>query len=215
MKLFRKHTNTLKTKEEKGKNAYCYVTEFKDGYALAIRKPAASHERDVVIIDENYNTIGKTEYAHTTVISMIEHEVIFCAYSDNEVPRKKGLLDKNLNVLLPLEYDEIVLLPEGRKLCAIKDDTSNIFDIRKGMLIATNIGGKIVWLEKYNGENYYKFEMNGKYGYYKENNEFFKVAVEAEYDTLYSIDEEGRIPFEQNGKIGVFYLEIGMKSFRD
>lgn len=106
-------------------------------------------------------------------------------------------------------------MPEGRKLCAIKDDTSNIFDIRKGMLIATNIGGKIVWLEKYNGENYYKFEMNGKYGYYKENNEFFKVAVEAEYDTLYSIDEEGRIPFEQNGKIGVFYLETGMKSFRD
>ena len=215
MKFFRKFSNKLSKndKEEKREKGYYYVTEFKDGYAMAIRNLADLHFRDVVIINENYEKISNTKYAHTIPVQIAEYK-FFYAYSEEYTdPRKMAMLDKNLNVIFPLKYDKIQYLSEGQFSAEMLSGTTDIYDVKKGML-ATNIKGKIVKLSRYAGRNYYKVFMNDitKYGYYNDN---FELVVKADYDSLYDIDSEGRIPFFQNNKMGVIYLKTGEKKFRD
>lgn len=213
MKFFRKlfDKQDKNTKEAKGKGDYYYVAEFKDGYALAIRKPEDFHLRDVVIIDENYEKIGNTQYAHTVSLQIDEYKIFKVYSKGSSYVRKMGLLDKNLNVILPLKYDKIHYLAEGKFSAKMHNCTTDIYDMVTGTLV-TNIKGEVVSLTKYDGKNYYQFFMKdiGKYGYYDDN---FELVIEADYDALYGIDSEGRIPFDKNGKIGVINLKTGKISF--
>ncbi len=124
--------------------------------------------------------------------------------------QKYGILDSNLEEVLPVEYDDICPISPTRFYCcsSIRDSLPFVFDAVTRQKFELK-GVYHLCEELENG--YCKFQAKSEtqlFGYF---NHDFKVVVEPKYATLGDFNKEGFAPFARDNVIGV--VDMNGKEF--
>jgi len=218
-----------------------YITEFKDGYALALfqdpKHPICPNILDIVILDTNYKISSNTGYKSfgywnngyliawdfnnnsdknyvllDKYLKEVQRYSLICDIPGyylvhNNTPEgiKSGLLDENLQLILPISYSLISTVSKNRFFCSI-GAKNIIFDaITKKTFDVTFT--KAIYYESRN--HWYKFKtMNYNMGYLDND---FNVVIEPKYQILGEFNKNGYAPFTRDGITGV--IDITGKEF--
>lgn len=251
-----------KGNSSKFKHGLLYVTEFKNGYAKALRKQEGlGNFYNIIVIDTNYNEILNTQYTHLAPMKeskwlpkMVNEKRIewingyisarivggdheYCIFDKNlekvenhqydyiapinnkyfevRLNGKFGLLDGNLNVVIPIEATTLKYF-QSDMVAAIylKDNFTVLYNIKNGTHAKAN---SQIFDQKSNpidGRYYYTFtnknKKNSGYGLYDDS---LKEIVPAGDYVFGNFDNKGNLPFLENCKSGLLNIENGNKIY--
>lgn len=236
---------------------FSYVTDFKDGYALAIPKlvdkiqgfnqisvinkkqevvqetsfsyffdnsddtvkwmngyikacdDSCKHNNNYVFLDKNLQKVEGHQYAYISFNMYKDPYILVIEFRDGIT--YKGILDKDLNVVLSTSYYNIHYL-DNHKFAArknINDKNTQIYDVKEKK--HKEIKGHIEEIVFYQNIPYYKFCFDSKHGYYDQD---FETYIQANYQKLGFINPKGKIPFERMGRSGVIDIKIKKEIYR-
>lgn len=145
----------------------------------------------VVLLDSNLKEIPNIRYSWISIQSNYLE-----VKKQNDNTSTYGLLDKNLELILPEIYLSIKPLSKSRFFC--KGEQNIVFDaVQKQTFEIKNVSD--ICTETING--WYIFcDIYGAYGYFDNN---FNIVIKPKYTNLGKFNKNGFATFERNGIIGL------------
>lgn len=234
LKLFFKDHETIKPYTHYKDQRIQYITEFKNGYALALiaKSNGCRYVKDdffIAMVDEDYDVSMYTSYYSfgdwyngyliAFNYSYDENEVVFLDSNLKEVPNIRynwirtinnylavekrnnfnllyGLLNKNLELILPEIYSSISAISKSRFFCT--GEQNIVFDAAQKQTFEIKDVSDIC-TETNNG--WYKFcDIYGAYGYFDNN---FNIVIKPKFKNLGDFNKNGFAPFERDGIVGL------------
>lgn len=210
------------------KNKFSYITDFQDGYALAVEKERDLNFHRVVIIDDNYNVVSVTRYivrhlrfANKYFIALdyskpIDKNDVFLDANLKEVPdlsfRLISFFSKT-NDYAKIDYaSDLLGLINSNLDILLEPKYSGIYYIGKDLFFVKSSPSFIFNAKTRTSINVcadmvweckngmYRFSANGLYGFL---NSDFKISIPAKYSKVSDFDSRGYAPFQYNDSIGV------------
>lgn len=151
---------------------------------------SSPNDNNVVLLDSNLREMPNIRY---NWISIKNNYLEVKKQSDNT--SSYGLLDKNLELILPEIYSSITAISKSRFFC--KGEQNIVFDaVQKQTFKLKDVS--YICTEIIDG--WYIFcDISGAYGYFDNN---FNIVIKPNYTNLGEFNKNGFAPFERDGIIG-------------
>ena len=157
------------------------------------------HPKDVTEVftfyrDEN-NGKEPTEWEHVTIFDKQGYGII-------SVEGYSGVIDRNGNIIIPLEYDNLIDFEEleSKIILANKGELWGFINWKNEIIIPFEYSYASIFLEKYNLSKVCK---DGKYGYIDRKNQ---EIISLDYDSVTNINFS-KIGVLRNGKWGIIHIQ--------
>lgn len=187
-----------------------YTCRFREtwanGYMIAVNKNYDNHNSNVFLDKELKEVPNRRFHSIQAYLSwFIVGAIAKDSPNDYQNQLRYGILDSDLNEILPRSYKKITPISSTRFFCSLGEEKNPIvFDaITRNTFVLESVSELDTELE--NG--YYKFQSNAEnhlYGYLDNN---FNIVIKPKYTTLGDFDKSGFAPFTRDDVIGVINMQ--------